>query len=187
MYSQQFRKLGRCLLAASAVSLGAVSLGAQTTTPATPAPPTGPNPSRVDVFLGYSYIGPHGVVKPANISYTSVDVGAIGSASYFFNKYVGAEISLAAHPDGHNDGIYIASAGPVFRLPMQYFTLFAHGMAGGARVGGPNNEAPFAYHEPYQWGPSLTAGGGMDYDLPSFKGARLACVPSVSGRLRLLP
>ncbi len=173
MYSQQFRKLGRCLLAAGAVSLGAVGLGAQTT-PATPAPPTGPNPSRVDVFLGYSYLGPHGVVKPANIGYSSVDVGAIGSGAYYFNKYVGAEVSLAAHPDGHNDGMYFAEAGPIFRLPLQYFTLFAHGMAGGARVGGPNNEGAFAYHEPYMWGPSLTAGGGMDYDLPSFKGARLA-------------
>jgi len=179
MSSQQFRKLGRCLLAASAVSLGAVSLGAvslgaQTTTGAAPAPPSGPNPSRIDVFAGYSYIGPHGVVKPANIGYSSVDVGAIGSGAYYFNKYVGVEISLAAHPDGKNDGMYFASAGPIFRAPMQYFTLFAHGMAGGARVGGPNNEAPFPYHEPYMWGPSLTVGGGMDYDLPKVRNFNLA-------------
>ena len=168
MFSQQFRKLGRSLLAASAVSLGAVSLGAQTT-PTTPAPPAGPNPSRVDVFLGYSYLGPHGVVKPSNIGYSSVDYGAIGSGAYYFNKYVGAEVSLAAHPDGNNDGMYFAEAGPIFRLPTQYFTVFAHGLAGGARVGGPNNSSPsLFYHEPYTWGPSLTAGGGMDYDLPFF-------------------
>ena len=171
MFSQQFRKLGRSLLAASAVSLGAVSLGAQTTPPSAPAPapPSGPNPSRADVFLGYSYLGPHGVVKPSNIGYSSVDLGAIGSGAYYFSKYVGAEISLAAHPDGNNDGAYFAQAGPIFRYPTQYFTVFAHGLAGGARVGGPNSSNPaFYYHEPYMWGPSLTAGGGLDYDLPYF-------------------
>ncbi len=174
MFSQQFRKLGRSLLAASAVSLGAISLGAQTTpgTPATAAPPAGPNPSRADLFLGYSYLGPHGVVKPSGIAYSSVDYGAIGSGAYYFNKFVGAEISLAAHPDGNNDGAYFAEAGPIFRLPTQYFTVFAHGLAGGARVGGPNSSNPaFYYHEPYMWGPSLTAGGGMDYDLPFFNHA----------------
>jgi outer membrane protein OmpA-like peptidoglycan-associated protein len=49
---------------------------------------------------------------------------------------------------------------------MQNFTLFAHGLVGGAKLGGPNSEAPYPYHEPYTWGPTLTAGGGMDYDLP---------------------
>ena len=172
MSSQQFRKLGRSLLAASAVGLGAASLVAQTT--GTPAPPTGPNPSRIDVFLGYSYLGPHGVVKPAGVTYSSVDVGAIGSGAYYFNKYVGAEVSLAAHPDGRNDGAYFASGGVIFRAPMQYFTLFAHGLAGGARVGGPNQEGTLPYHEPYQWGPALTAGGGLDYNLPKVHGFNLA-------------
>jgi outer membrane protein OmpA-like peptidoglycan-associated protein len=50
---------------------------------------------------------------------------------------------------------------------MQNFTLFAHGLVGGGYLGGPNSENPF-YHNPYQWGPTLTAGGGMDYDLPFF-------------------
>ncbi len=173
MSSQQFRKLGRCLLAASAVSLSAAGLVAQTT-PAAPAPPAGPNPSRVDIFLGYSYLGPHGVVKPAGVSYSSVDVGAIGSGAYYFNKYVGAEVTLAAHPDGRNDGAYLASGGVIFRAPLQYFTLFAHGLAGGARVGGPNQEGALPYHEPYQWGPTLTAGGGLDYNLPKVAGFNLA-------------
>ncbi len=126
----------------------------------------GNNPSRVDVFLGYSYFGAHGQVKPAGINYSSIDVGAIGSGAYYFNKYVGGELVFAAHPDGHNDGLYTASAGPIFRAPMQNFTLFAHGLAGGARLGGPNSSNPFIYHEPYMWGASLTVGGGMDYDLP---------------------
>jgi OmpA family len=157
--------VGRFGLAACAVSLGVASLSAQTA----PSAPVGPNPSRVDVFTGYSYYGAHGQVKPAGINYSSVNVGAIGSVAYYFNKYVGAEIVVAAHPNGQNDGIYTYSAGLIARAPMQNFTLFAHGLPGAAYVGGPNNDSPALYsHEPYNWGVSLTAGGGMDYDLPFF-------------------
>ncbi len=165
MVHRPFRSVGRFVLAACAVSLGVATLGAQT--PGTTAP-VGPNPSRVDIFTGYSYFGAHGQVKPAGINYSSIDLGAIGSGAYYFNKYFGGEANFVAHPDGNNDGLYSASAGPIFRAPMQNFTLFAHGLVGGAKLGGPNNEGAFAYHEPYTWGPTLTAGGGMDYDLPFF-------------------
>ena len=164
MVYRPYQKLGRFVLAACAVSLGASGLGAQTA-PSTPVP-AGPNPSRFDLFTGYSYFGAHGQLKPAAINYSSVDEGAAGSGAYWFNKYVGAEILITAHPDGNNDGIYTGSAGPIFRAPMQNFTLFAHGLAGAARMGGPNDEGAALFHEPYQWGPSLAVGGGMDYDLP---------------------
>ena len=163
--------LGRFALAACAVSLSAAGLSAQTA-PSAPAP-AGPNPSRFDLFAGYSYFGAHGAVKPANINYSSVDEGAAGSGAYWFNKYVGAEILITAHPDGQNDGIYTGSVGPIFRAPMQNFTLFAHGLAGAARIGGPNNSGVPFYHEPYQWGPSLAVGGGMDYDIGHHLAIRL--------------
>src|SRR5580698_4333267 len=92
----------------------------------------------------------------------------MGSGAYYMNKYVGGEAIFAAHPDGQNDGLYTISGGPIARAPMQNFTLFAHGLVGGARLGGPNLSNPFIYHEPYRWGPTLTAGGGMDYQLPFF-------------------
>lgn len=164
MVHRPFRSVGRFVLAACAVSLGVASLGAQTA-PSTTAP-MGPNPSRFDLFTGYSYFGAHGQVKPAGINYSSIDLGAIGSGAYYFNKYFGGEVNFVAHPDGNNDGLYSASAGPIFRAPMENFTLFAHGLVGGAKLGGPNSEGPLVYHEPYTWGPTLTAGGGMDYDLP---------------------
>jgi len=168
MFSCPFRKLGRSVLAASVISLGALSLGAQTTATA-PAPPAGPNPSRVDVFMGYSYFGAHGTLKPLGAQYSSIDLGAIGSVAYYFNRYFGGEVSFAAHPRGQNDGLYVAAAGPIFRAPMQNFTLFAHGLVGAGDLVGPNNDTPAAFgHNPYRWGPSLTAGGGMDYDLPFF-------------------
>ncbi|NYF80954.1 OmpA family protein [Granulicella arctica] len=164
---------GRFVLAACAVSLGVASLGAQTT-PSTTAP-AGPNLSRVDVFLGYSYYGAHGMVKPEGISYSSINVGGTVSGAYYFNKYVGMEVALVAHPDGNNDSLYTGSAGPIFRAHMQNYTLFAHANAGGAYLGGPNqnDEAPVisgvpSYYEPNTWGPTLAVGGGMDYDLPFF-------------------
>jgi len=129
----------------------------------------GSNPSRFDVFLGYSYFGAHGRVQPAGIPYSSINLGAIGSGAYYFNKYFGGEFIYSNHPDGVNDGFSGASVGPIVRLPMENFTLFAHGLVGGGRLGGPNSEVPASFeHEPYRWGPALTAGGGMDYDLPFF-------------------
>ena len=165
MVYRPFSNLSRLMLAACAVGLGVGSLNAQTSSTAAPV---GLNPSRVDVFLGYSYFGAHGQVKPAGIAYSSIDEGAMGSGAYYMNKYVGGEAIFAAHPDGHNDGLYTISGGPIARAPMQNFTLFAHGLVGGARLGGPNSSNPFIYHEPYRWGPTLTAGGGMDYQLPFF-------------------
>jgi len=167
MVYRPLRHIGRFGLAACAVGLGVASLSAQTA-PSTPAP-TGPNPSRVDVFLGYDYFGAHGQVKPAGINYSSVNEGATGAGAYFFNKYIGAEIKGVSSNSGNNDGFFAASTGLIARAPMQNFTVFAHGLVGGARVGGPNSETPATFeHEPYMWGATLTAGGGMDYDLPFF-------------------
>jgi hypothetical protein len=173
MSYRPFRSIGRCLLAASAVSFGIVSLSAQTA-PSTTAP-SGPNPSRVDLFVGYSYFGAHGEVKPSDIPYSSINVGAIGSGAYYFNKYVGGEVIYVSHHgfggDGgqSNDGFDSLSAGPIFRAPMQNFTLFAHGLVGIGRLLGPNNDNPAQFeHEPWTYGPALTVGGGMDYDTPLF-------------------
>jgi hypothetical protein len=123
----------------------------------------------VDIFTGYSYFGAHGRVNPVGLPYSSINEGAIGSAAYFFNKYFGGEIIYTNHPSGVNDGFSGGSAGVIGRLPLDNFTLFAHGLVGGARLGGPNSDVPATFeHEPYTWGVGLTAGGGMDYDLPFF-------------------
>jgi hypothetical protein len=106
---------------------------------------------------------------PVGLPYSSINEGAIGSGAYYFNKYFGGEIIYTNHPSGVNDGMSGISGGLIARLPMDDFTLFAHGLVGGARLGGPNSEVPATFeHEPYRWGPALTAGGGMDYDLPFF-------------------
>jgi outer membrane protein OmpA-like peptidoglycan-associated protein len=173
MESSPFSSLSRILVVACAVGgLGASTLFAQN--PASPAskPPVSsePSPSRIDVFAGYSYLAPHGSVtipSGANIgitgpvTYSSIDYGAIGSGTYFFNRYVGGQIEASFHPDGRNDGATVTSAGLVFRYPWEEITPWVHGEAGAVRLGGP-------FKQPYTWGPALTVGGGMDYDLPFF-------------------
>ena len=184
MSHRSFRHFGRFLLAACAVSVATASLCAQdasssaTPPPAPPSAPapasaayTGVNPSKYDLFLGYSYFGAHGYVNPSGIRYSSVDEGAVISGAYYFNKFFGAEIEGFANPDGQNDGLYSGSLGPIFRAPLQNFTLFAHGLVGGVRMGGPNSDVPATFeHEPYTWGTTITAGGGMDYNLPFANG-----------------
>jgi hypothetical protein len=167
MVHRPFRSIGRYVVAACAVSFAAASLSAQTV-PGTTAP-MGPNLSRVDVFVGYSYFGTHSPLSPSGSQFDSITPGAIGSGAYYFNKYVGGEIVGVAHDPGNNDSLFTFSAGPIVRAPMQDFTLFAHGLVGGARLLGPNSDAAGSFfHNPYQWGVGLTAGGGMDYDLPFF-------------------
>jgi hypothetical protein len=156
-----FRNIGRSLLAACAVSFGVASMSAQSTLP------SAPNPSRVDLFAGYSYFGSHGQVLPSAYTFSSVDYGAIGSGAYYVNKYFGGEIVTIINDNGHNDGFYAAYAGPIVRLPLDHYTLFAHAGAGGVRGGGPNTPGS-GEENPYTWGSGLFAGGGMDYDLPWF-------------------
>lgn len=162
MNDHPFRSIGRLVLTACALSLSAVSLGAQK-----PATASGINPSHTDIFLGYSYLGAHGNLQPAGISYSSINLGAIGSAAIYFNDHVGIEAVLTSHPSGANDGATGYSAGMIYRLAKQNFTLFGHTLYGTERLGGPNNDTPAALeHEPYTWGLGLTAGGGLDYNMP---------------------
>jgi len=161
MSYRPFRNIGRLALAACAVSFGIASAAAQSTLP------NAPSPSRVDIFTGYSYYGLHSDIQPSNEQFGSVNEGAIGSGAYYFNKYFGGEVAMIANPNGNGDGFYGYYAGPIFRLPLQNYTLFAHGMAGGVDGVGPNNPGGIGYN-PYQWGVGLLAGGGMDYDLPFF-------------------
>jgi outer membrane protein OmpA-like peptidoglycan-associated protein len=131
--------------------------------------------SRADIFLGYSYLAPHASVTtqlPTGGSltnnYSAINEGAIGSFAYYFNRYVGGQIEYANHPDGNNDGISTAQAGIIFRYPTEGMSVFVHGLAGGARIGGPNfpgNGTPDEVEHPYTWGPALTVGGGLDYDI----------------------
>jgi hypothetical protein len=137
------------------------------------AAPSADSPSRWDIFAGYSYLAPKGTVQVQQsggeilpFTYTADDTGIIFSGARYFNKYVGAQLEGSTHDtfvnnSNSNNGITTIQAGLIFRFPTDEITPFVHGLVGGSDISGPD-------HEPYNWGPSLTAGGGMDYETPFF-------------------
>jgi hypothetical protein len=152
----------------------AVAAVAQEAPKPAPNAPQFNSPSRWDIFAGYSYLDPKGtveVLQPGGtvtlpMSYKAMDHGVIGNVTYFFNNWVGAQVESAGHDlfannSGSNGGAYTVAGGLVARFPSPDITPFIHGLVGAARMGGPD-------HEPYKWGPALTAGGGLDYATPLF-------------------
>jgi hypothetical protein len=178
MHFRPFSYWGRILLAGCATLLGASAVLGQSSSAASAAT-ADQSASRIDVFTGYSYVVPHGTVDspmPGGVivplDYSAINYGAIGSFAYYFNRYVGGQVEYANHPNGANDGAQTAQAGIIFRYPTEGMAVFVHGLAGAVRLGGPNHDPDGPWH-PYTWGPALTAGAGMDYDLP-FAGHRIA-------------
>ena len=168
MHSQVKRTVSRVLMLAVA-GISPLLLGGQASSKA-PMMSYSDAPSRWDIFTGYSYLGPHGtvdVLQPDRVTvnaveYEAIDMGAIVSASYYFDKWVGVQMESSQHHfsiNANNDDFSFYQAGLVFRFPGDEVTPFIHGLVGGALVGGPQ-------HEPLTWGASLTAGGGLDYQTP---------------------
>ena len=133
-----------------------------------PAANSADNPSKWDIFLGYSYLAPHGTVGPYPAN--AINLGAIGSVSRYFNKYVGAQIEIDEHallPEDRDittlqpgDDFEGGSAGLVFRYPGSDITPFVHALVGVESAG--------SYHYPEKLGVVLTTGGGLDYGTPLF-------------------
>lgn len=145
----------------------------------------GDNPSRWDIFAGYSYLAPRGSVTtspatgtPVTANYNAINLGGLFSGAYFFNRFVGAQAEYGLHEwgeqnktlpvgapgsnigtHGNDDGFNTVAGGLIFRYPNGNLTPWAHGLVGGARVEGP-------WFQPGKWGPALTAGGGIDYETP---------------------
>ena len=138
------------------------------------------SPSKFDIFAGYSYIAPKGTVQVPQASgstvpysYDAVNVGAIASGAYYFNRFVGVQGELAEHEwgqgvpgsnvgtKGNDDGFATFSGGMIFRFPQENITPFVHALVGASYIDGPD-------HNGYKWGPDLTVGGGMDYETPWF-------------------
>jgi hypothetical protein len=173
MHSHVLKSLSR-VFALAMLALAPIALTAQDAPKPAPKAFPSDSPSRWDIFAGYSYLAPKGtveVLQPDGVTtlpetYKAMNQGIIGSGAYYFNKYVGAQLESASHDlwknsSSSNGGVYTLSGGLIARFPTADITPFVHGLIGVARVGGPE-------HEPYTWGPDLTAGGGMDYATPWF-------------------
>jgi hypothetical protein len=142
---------------------------------------TNSNPSRWDIFVGYSYLAPKGTVttinpanQPVTGSYDSINLGGVGSYAYYFNQHVGLQAEVGVHEwggqnsrstpigsEGNDDGFTTVAGGLITRFQLADITPFLHALVGGAMVGGP-------YFEPNKWGPDITLGGGMDLETPFF-------------------
>jgi len=137
-------------------------------------------PSRWDIFAGYSYLAPRGTVQvplgngnTAPYQYDAVNLGGDFSGAYFFNRFFGVQGEYAEHEwgswtgsftnsvgtHGNDDGFQTFAGGIIFRFPQDHFTPFAHALVGGAVINGP-------FFEQNKLGPDITIGGGMDYDTP---------------------
>jgi outer membrane protein OmpA-like peptidoglycan-associated protein len=180
MQLQTLKFLSRILILACVATMP-IALSAQNTVKPAATGPSADSPSRWDIFAGYSYLAPKGgvdVLQPngttLHFDYNAVNVGGLFSGAYFFNKYVGAQAEYGLHewgsanPNGSNvgtkgndDGFQTIAGGIIFRFPSEDITPFVHGLVGGARVDGPD-------HNPFRWGPDLTAGGGLDFETPWF-------------------
>lgn len=146
--------LGRVLLA---VVAGSAALVAQTA-PANP-PQTSSNydenqPSKVDVFAGYSWLSPNGAINGNK----GITKGFTVAGSYWLNKYLGGVVETGSHI-GDVNTFNTLTAGPTFRIPMEGFTPF------GLATFGINREAPSGF--PSKIGFGFTGGGG--FDLRAFK------------------
>ena len=137
---------GRLLLALVAVSVGVAAQQSDpgTTTPSNraamqtapapnnPAPSSSAysdenQPSKVDIFAGYSYLNPGGSVN--GIRLKGIDKGLTVAASYWANKYFGGVAEVGGH-FGPNTDIATFGVGPTFRIPLEHITPFGVAMFG---------------------------------------------------------
>jgi hypothetical protein len=147
-----------------AVVGGAVECEGQALPTATPPP----SPTKIELYAGYGYFRPFsGTI--ATHRYDQINPGAVGSATYYFSRYLGAQIEGGAFPQGRNDSFGTVQAGLAARYPYGRFTPFVHVLGGTTRQRGPELQPPL-------YGAGATAGGGVDYVLPFF-GHRVAVRP----------
>jgi hypothetical protein len=164
------------------MTLLSVAVSAQVVSTVKPAPGLEP-PPKWNLFLGYSFLSPHGSVNsspdlrdenlPAH--YHNVTLGGDFSYSYFFGRHLGVTGELALHEwgvqnsnptglngtQGNNDGFTTVAGGVVLRDVRGDWTPFVHLLGGGALVDGPA-------HNLFTWGEVIGGGGGLDYNTPLF-------------------
>jgi hypothetical protein len=152
-------------LIAAFLTATTLSAAAQATKTASTPPP---ELSRFDLYGGYGYLHPVNS-DIGNIQYQPINPGAVVSAAAYFNRYIGIQAEGSFFPNGPNDCVFTAQAGPIFRYQKNRFVPFAHVLGGGAKVGGP-------IFQPCTWGWGITGGAGLDYILPAFNN-RIAIRP----------
>jgi outer membrane protein OmpA-like peptidoglycan-associated protein len=163
MHSRASKFTRLALTLASAVLMPLAMVAQDAPKPASPAT-SADNPSKWDIFLGYSYLAPKGHISATDNARAITDGGIVSVARYF-NNYVGVQVEGDIHNDRRettkvSDDFNGLSGGLIFRFPGGDITPFVHALVGIDRAG--------SYYHGDEWGPILTAGGGIDYNTPWF-------------------
>jgi outer membrane protein OmpA-like peptidoglycan-associated protein len=166
MYSR-VSTFARLALTLACTSLLPLALAAQDTAkPATPA--SAQAPSKWDLFAGYSYLAPKGLIVNNGTQQDnarSVSCCVDVSLARYFSNYFGVQVEGDFHKSGGNNTAVVhnqfsgGSGGLIMRYPTSDITPFAHALVGG-------ESASTTYYPSNQWGIVLTAGGGIDYNTP---------------------
>jgi hypothetical protein len=147
-----------------------VALAAQDAAKPAVKAPADDSASKWDIFLGYSALIPNARIN--EYGYQSIDYGAIGSVTRYFNKNVGVQFEGDEHvltPESNvydqsvsqpGDDFSGASVGLVYRFPKGNITPFVHALFGVEQAG--------SYYQTDVWGPVVTLGGGLDAETPLF-------------------
>ena len=159
------------VLALAVVAMVPITLTAQAA-PTAKGAAAGDNPSKWDIFLGYSALIPNATITSQNArayGYDAIDYGTIASITRYFNRNVGLQFEGDVHlllpeqrakttsqPGDDFDG---ASGGVVFRFPHGNVTPFLHALIGTEQVG--------SYWQSDVWGFTFTGGGGLDVETPA--------------------
>jgi hypothetical protein len=139
------------------LGMGAVKIRGQ----ALPTAVAALTPSRIELYGGYGYFRPLGGTIVGQ-RYDAIQTGGVGSATFYFNPYLGAQLEGGAFPQGRNDSVGTIEAGPVVRYPYGRISPFAHALVGVVRQRGPALQTPA-----YGWGAAF--GAGVDYVVPGFQ------------------
>ena len=153
--AQTVRGILRSACIAASIALAAMPASAPAQNIATGHPDM--DPSKVDIFAGYSYWKPY----QADIDYhyyQPIQTGAVGSMTVYLNHWLGIQAEGGIHPHGPNDCALTAEGGLVARKTLGRLIPFAHVLGGGVKIGGP-------VLNPCTWGYGGTAGVGIDYVL----------------------
>ena len=167
-----------CVFAFAFLAVMPITLAAQVTASATGRAPWDNSASKWNIFVGYSYLAPNGKIPGTQngapgSTYGQINYGAIFSAARYFNRNLGVQIEADEHiqsqdfPLGDNNASFNSndnfaggSAGLIYHVPMARITPFVHALVGADLGGSP-------YHVD-TWGPTMTGGGGLDYNAPLF-------------------
>ena len=193
MFTRQLKSVSQLLALACMVSIP-LALCAQDASKPVAKYHAGDPASKWDIFAGYSYLQPNTTVTYPNPAYylddsdyptasasaDNINLGAILSGAYFFNRYVGVQLEGAYHNYDSNDSFVTGAGGVIVRDPMGRFTPFAHVLVGGARVHG--NGTYVEYFTPGTWAGRLGGGGSLRRDRRRRRGLRV--VPSLGDSAR---